>query len=137
MHHWLRIHEDVIFLLQLHESFSEVPFSKKYEILLVQIHYVMSYLSFYFSLFTVEPCAVFQQNRKMLKILTAVSFVQFFRKSLLLTRQRSKFSKRQISQGFWTCRRNRERVPHFNCPFSSFITIQYNMNKILERNKYS
>ena len=75
MHHWLRIHEDVIFLLQLHESFSEVPFSKKYEILLVQIHYVMSYLSFYFSLFAAEPCAVFQQNRKMLKILTAVSFV--------------------------------------------------------------
>ena len=59
MHHWLRIHEDVIFLLQLHESFNEVPFSKKYEILLVQIHYVMSYLSFYFSVFTVEPCAVF------------------------------------------------------------------------------
>lgn len=46
-------------LLQLHEYFSEVLFSKKYEILLVQIRHVMSYLSFYFSLFTIEPCAVF------------------------------------------------------------------------------
>ena len=59
MHHWLRIREDVIILLQLHESFSEMLFSKKYEILLVQIHYVMAYLSFYFSLFTIEPYAVF------------------------------------------------------------------------------
>ena len=60
----MRIHEDVIFLLQLHESFREVPFSKKYEILLVQVHYVMSYLSFYFSLLTVEPCAVFLAEQK-------------------------------------------------------------------------
>ena len=109
MHHWLRLHEDVIFYYNCMNPSVRCPQSK----------YIMSSLT---CLSILEPCAVFQQNRKMLKILTAVSFVQFFRNCLLLTRQRSKFPKRQTSQGFWTCCRNRERVPYFNCPFSSFIT---------------
>ena len=53
LHIWFRIHEDVIFLLQLNESFSEVLFSKKYEILLVQIHYVILPMGLVFLFFSV------------------------------------------------------------------------------------
>ena len=106
-------------LLQMHESFSEVP--------LVQIHYVMSYLSFYFSLFAVDPVQCFSRTERCWRYWQRSALFSSSGRACFLQGKEVSFPKRQTSQGFWTCRRNRERVP-LSLPYNRVWTRSWEKN---------